>query len=179
VANAKDAASAPAVVKVMVEVAANAPVVKVAPEAGASVRDAVNAPAPVRAQEDLVQVDLVPVGARARVEANAPDAVNAVNARDVENARVRKPPRLHPHLQHPSNKLGIANPNRRPRISKQGASFPPQPRRSGRDIKKENREATADGADGVVLVKKSNSSWPTPPRLREKEASQLFLTSPA
>jgi spermidine synthase len=36
------------------------------------------------------------------------------------------------------------------------------------------REATFCGADGVVLVRKS---WPTPPRLRVKEASQLFLAS--
>jgi hypothetical protein len=36
------------------------------------------------------------------------------------------------------------------------------------------REATFCGADGVVLVRKS---WPTPPRLRGKDASQLFLTS--
>jgi hypothetical protein len=36
------------------------------------------------------------------------------------------------------------------------------------------RGATFCGADGVVLVRKS---WPTPPRLRGKEAAQLFLTS--
>ena len=50
---------------------------------------------------------------------------------------------------------------------------PPQPRRGGRDIKKISRSHSC-GADGVVLVRKS---WPTPPRLRDKEASQLFLTS--
>jgi hypothetical protein len=36
------------------------------------------------------------------------------------------------------------------------------------------REATFCGADGVVLVRKS---LPTPPRLRDKEAARLFLTS--
>ena len=36
------------------------------------------------------------------------------------------------------------------------------------------REATFCGADGVVLVRKS---WPAPPRLRDKEAARLFLTS--
>ena len=97
----------PAVVRVMAAEAANAPVVKVAPEAGANVPVAVDAPAPVRVredrvQEDRVQVDLEPVGARARDVANPPDAVNA---RGEENARVRKPPRLHPHLQRRSNKL--------------------------------------------------------------------------
>jgi hypothetical protein len=36
------------------------------------------------------------------------------------------------------------------------------------------REASLYGADGVVLVRKS---WPTPPRLRDKEASRLLFTS--
>jgi hypothetical protein len=113
----EDAANAP-VVKVVPEDAANAPVVKVVPE------DAVNAPAPVRVQEARVRVDLVRVGARARGVANAPAPVNA---RDEENARGRKPSRLHPHLQHlqhPNNEPGIANPIRLLRISRQGASRP-------------------------------------------------------
>jgi hypothetical protein len=52
---------------------------------------------------------------------------------------------------------------------------PPQLRRGGCDTKKNIASASSDGADGVVLVRRSDSEANTTPSAREEVASQLFF----